>query len=322
MPRAGSPRLSDRPPRPRLGASPAPQVARDLGVVGRRAERRRGLVPQGGAALGEARLDPDRGGKALGGADVLRHEAQRESGGVALGEDELLDLGLGRVVAAGRGVEHVGHHRGVEAEGFPDAQRLDRGDEAGARDVVVERLHGVAGAERAGAEDDPSHRRKHWLDGIDRRGVTAGHDRERAVDRALDAARDRRVDETDGGSRDSAPRARVPTGSDELMSMTIAPGARCGRIAATTAATALPSGSMVMTTGMPATAASTSATLVAPAIAAKRSRAADAASQPVTLYPASMRRAAIGTPMLPRPMKATAAGGRIGGVMRPPHPSP
>ena len=114
----------------------------------------------------------------------------------------------------------------------------------------------------------------------------------------------------------------MPTGSDELMSMTIAPGARCGRIAATTAATALPSGSMVMTTGMPATAAATSATLVAPAIAAKRSRAADAASQPVTLYPASIRRAAIGAPMLPRPMKATAAGGRIGGVMRPPRPSP
>jgi len=51
--------------------------------------------------------------------------------------------------------------------------------------------------------------------------------------------------------RSSFSSSRVPTGSEELMSMTTAPGSRPGRAAATALRTAAPSGSMVIRTRAP-----------------------------------------------------------------------
>jgi len=54
----------------------------------------------------------------------------------------------------------------------------------------------------------------------------------------------------------SAPSSRVTAGSDELMSMTRVPGAMPGRAAMIALRTALPSGTMVMSTSAPRAASS------------------------------------------------------------------
>src|SRR3546814_19457115 len=51
----------------------------------------------------------------------------------------------------------VDHRRRIEAEALADHQRLSGRIEAAGREEVVERLHGVAGAERAGREDLTAH---------------------------------------------------------------------------------------------------------------------------------------------------------------------
>ena len=99
--------------------------------------------------------------------------------------------------------------------------------------------------------------------------------------------------------------SRVDAGSDELMSTTTLLGASAAASSKsrTTASTTVELGSMRMTTDA-ARAASTAVATPVPPFAANRSRAAGSRSKPVTRYPAPIRRAAIGEPMLPSPMSA------------------
>ena len=77
-------------------------------------------------------------------------------------------------------------------------QRFRRRGEARCRDVVVQRLHRVSGAERAGAKELRAHRLQDRPGAHDRRlVVSTHHDGERAILRFRHAARHRRIHEHD-----------------------------------------------------------------------------------------------------------------------------
>ena len=140
----------------------------------------------------------------------------------------------------------------------------------------------MAGAERPGAEDGLAHRREHRLDAVDRLRSTADHNGERAVDGALDPTRDGRIDERETCGDEFVPEgARAKRRRRNSMSITIAPGCRCGRSKSTAARTILPSLSKVMTTSAPATDAAAS-TAAAPPPLANCSRAEASISNPLT----------------------------------------
>jgi len=78
-----------------------------------------------------------------------------------------------------------------------------------------------------------------------------------------------------------SPSSLVPTGADELMSISTVPGARCGLKPSTAARTILPSGSSVMTAAAFATASATLAAAAPPA-ALNLARASLEVSKPTT----------------------------------------
>src|SRR3982075_1781845 len=82
-----------------------------------------------------------------------------------------------------------------------------------------------------------------------------------------------------------------------------APFATAGNISVQTETTCLPAGSIVITTSAAFTAAAALSAMAAPSAFAWL-REASTRSKPVTLSPALTRLAAIGPPMLPRPMNA------------------
>jgi hypothetical protein len=154
------------------------RVAHDL--EGRRGERGRGR-----ARLG----DRQRGG------EVLGHERQREAGVEAPAEDVRGDLLVGGVAAPGRDVQDLGHERRIEAEALADQERLHRQDQGSGRAQVVERLHRLAAAQRAGAKDPRPHQPEQRLDALERGRRAARHDGERGRLGPRHAARDRGVDQ-------------------------------------------------------------------------------------------------------------------------------
>src|SRR5229473_1740279 len=106
----------------------------------------------------------------------------------------------------------------------------------------------------------------------------------------------------------SAPSSRVPTGADELMSMTSEPAARPARtpsllpaVPHSTFRTVLPSGSMVTTSALARPSAASEAGRAARA--AKPARRAGSASPSTSSNPAFSRFSAIGAPILPSPTK-------------------
>ncbi len=76
-----------------------------------------------------------------------------------------------------------------------------------------------------------------------------------------------------------------------------------GTTSVQTEITCLPAGSMVMTTSAPFTAAAALSAIAAPSLFAWL-REASTRSKAITLWPALTRLAAIGPPILPRPMNA------------------
>src|SRR5688572_1364839 len=92
----------------------------------------------------------------------------------------------------------------------------------------------------------------------------------------------------------TTPSARVPIGSEELMSTTTLPVARWGIAASTASRTASPSGSMVISASAPRAASRIDLQLPLPL-----------RSNDCTANPARSRFAAMGAPIVPRPMKAT-----------------
>jgi hypothetical protein len=114
----------------------------------------------------------------------------------------------------------------------------------------------------------------------------------------------------------------VSTGLDELMSSTSAPAARPSRAASRPSISAwrttLPSGSMVINASAPWAAALADAVAKAEGWAPTKSDTAFCeTSNRRSLKPAPTRRAVIGRPIMPRPMKAMVAGG-ASAVMRVP----
>src|SRR3954449_2683962 len=87
------------------------------------------------------------------------------------------------------------------------------------------------------------------------------------------------------------------------QSMTSDPLLIAGNISVHTESTCLPAGSIVTTTSAPLTAPGALSAMPAPSELACF-REASTRSNPVTLWPALTRLAAIGPPMLPRPMNA------------------
>ena len=77
-------------------------------------------------------------------AQVLRHERGAEAGVVGAGQDPVGELVDGGRVAPGGGVEHVQHHRQLQAVGQPEGERLGRRGQRGGREEVVEQLHRLA----------------------------------------------------------------------------------------------------------------------------------------------------------------------------------
>ena len=113
-----------------------------------------------------------------------------------------------------------------------------------------------------------------------------------------------------GASSDGQPRSaasawarRALSTSMVEQSMTSVPGRVAGRMSLQTAVTCLPAGSMVITASASATASRAEKVYSTPRVL---SRVAEAGtrSKPTTRCPALTRFAAIGPPMLPRPMKA------------------
>ena len=90
------------------------------------------------------------------------------------------------------------------------------------------------------------------------------------------------------------------------QSMISAPLVIDGKISVQTDSTCLPAGSIVMTTSAPFTAATALSAIAAPSALAWL-REASTRSNAITLWPALTRLAAIGPPMLPRPMNAMLA---------------
>ena len=90
------------------------------------------------------------------------------------------------------------------------------------------------------------------------------------------------------------------------QSMISDPLAIDGKISVQTDSTCLPAGSIVMTTSAPFTAATALSAIAAPS-AFDWLREASTRSNATTLWPALTRLAAIGPPILPRPMNAMLA---------------
>src|SRR5215470_6327310 len=90
------------------------------------------------------------------------------------------------------------------------------------------------------------------------------------------------------------------------LSMISAPWPMAGTISFHTDSTCLPAGSMVTTTSAPFTAPAAVSAITAPSLFAWL-REASTRSKATTLWPALTRLAAIGPPMLPRPMNAIVA---------------
>src|SRR5215510_4695304 len=78
-------------------------IADHLGMVRPLGKLARGRLPQAGAEIGERRRNAERMGHIVGGADILRHQAQGKSVVERFRNDELLELELGGVVLARRG---------------------------------------------------------------------------------------------------------------------------------------------------------------------------------------------------------------------------
>src|SRR3954465_13091559 len=92
----------------------------------------------------------------------------------------------------------------------------------------------------------------------------------------------------------AVPSARVPAGSHELMSTTIAPLRSAGSASSTTSRTASPSGSIVISTSLPFAASLIERQLPLPLRSKER-----------TVKPSRARFAAMGWPMTPTPMTPT-----------------
>jgi len=82
----------------------------------------------------------------------LGQQAEREARGKLARDQVLLGDILGVEALAGRHIHDVDHGGGIEPELLADQQRLRDRDEGGARDEVVERLHGVTIAGSADLE--------------------------------------------------------------------------------------------------------------------------------------------------------------------------
>jgi len=136
------------------------------------------------------------GGDAERDLEVLDHQVEPEARVERAREDVALHLVPRRMVHAGRGVHDIDHDLGVEPEAAPDRERLGGGEHAEAIEEIVERLHGMAGAGGPGAEDVFSHGAEDRHDVGDIGVGAADHQRQRAVDRARPAARDRGIDQS------------------------------------------------------------------------------------------------------------------------------
>ena len=93
--------------------------------------------------------------------EVLRQQPHGESRVELARDHELFELLLRRVVHPGRRIQHVDHHRRIQPEALTDQQRLDADQEAAGTHQVVQRLHRLAGADRAGAQHRGPHRPQH-----------------------------------------------------------------------------------------------------------------------------------------------------------------
>ena len=107
------------------------------------------------------------------------HQRQREAAGVAARHDELAQLGLGGDVATAGRIEHVGEDVQVQTHAARDQQRLGR-QQTGGVHIVVQRLHGMGRADRAGGDQRGAHARQQRTRALQVGGIAARHDGQRA----------------------------------------------------------------------------------------------------------------------------------------------
>ena len=123
--------------------------------------------------------------------------------------------------------QRLANLRGVHARLARERQRFGDDGQRAADDHLVAQLAQLPGARLADVDDllRVPHDVEDRLDGGERRGVAADHDRQRAVDGADVAAADRRVEHRRAKRSWRAPRGVAPRpGAMLLMSMTMVPG--------------------------------------------------------------------------------------------------
>ena len=180
-------------------------------MVSLRRQRALRVAPQP-ERLGQIRRpQSDALGELGGNADVLRHQRELESGGECARQDLLRDLALGGAVLSGGCIDRFQHRFGIEAERLRHQQDFEAGERACGAEIVVERLHRMAGAERPAMEDGAAHLRENGPRALHVGIRAADHDGERRVLRLRDRAGHRRIHHRDAVRRERAaerPRAR------------------------------------------------------------------------------------------------------------------
>ena len=126
------------------------------------------------------------------------HQRQREAAGVAARHDELAQLGLGGDVATAGRIEHVGEDVQVQTHAARDQQRLAGRQQTGGVHIVVQRLHGMGRADRAGGDQRGAHARQQRTRALQVGGIAARHDGQRRR-RPCHGAGYRRVDQRQSG---------------------------------------------------------------------------------------------------------------------------
>jgi len=159
----------------------------------RKLAQRRAPEAQGLPEVG--RFDAEVARHAGGDADVLRHQGELEAGSECPGQHLARNLALGGVVVPGGGVDRLEHGLRVEPERLRQQQRFEAGEGAGGAEVVVERLHRVAGAHRANMKDLVAELLEEGTRLRQRRLVAARHDGERRIARSGNRAGNRRIDQ-------------------------------------------------------------------------------------------------------------------------------
>ena len=124
---------------------------------------------------------------AKGDGEVLDHQVETKPAVKSAGQYELFEFLLRGAIHPRRCVQDVRHQRRVDAEFLTDDQSLDPDEKATRRNQIIQRLHRLAGPDRADPMDGRAHCAQDGIDLIEHIAVPSAHDGQISGDRSRHA---------------------------------------------------------------------------------------------------------------------------------------